>query len=228
MDVILVPGFWLRAESWGEVVPVIEAAGHRAHPITRPGLEAGADAAGVTLRDQVAAIVAEIDRSDEPVVLVGHSGAGPIVYGAADQRIDRVAHIVYVDTWPLPEGTPNNDELPVVDGAVPLPDWSVFDDADLRDLDEVARIRFRDRAVAEPAGTARDGQQLHDERRRGIPSTVIASSRSEAEYREWFASPFFAELVALENVEFVDLPTGHWPQFTRPRELGEAIVAAIG
>jgi len=228
MDVILVPGFWLRAESWDEVVPVIESAGHRAHPVTRPGLEAGIDPSGVSMKDQVAAIVAEIDRLDGQVILVGHSGGGPIVYGAADQRIDRVAHIVYVDTWPLPEGMPNNDELPVVDGAVPLPEWSVFDDADLRDLDEVARIRFRDRAVPEPAGTAQDGQQLHDERRRGIPSTVIATSRSEAEYREWFESPFFSELVALENVEFVELPTGHWPQFTRPRELGEAIVAAIG
>lgn len=228
MDVILVPGFWLRGESWDEVVPVIEAAGHRAHPVTRPGLEAGTDAAGVTLADQVAAIVAEIDAHDEPVVLVGHSGGGPIVYGAADQRVDRVAHIVYVDTWPLPDGTPNNDELPVVDGAVPLPDWAVFDDADLRDLDETTRMRFRDRSVPEPAGTARDGQSLQDERRRDIPSTVIASSRSEAEYREWFEAPFFSELVALRDVTFVDLPTGHWPQFTRPRELGEAIVAAIG
>jgi hypothetical protein len=64
-------------------------------------------------------------------------------------------------------------------------------------------------------------------RRRAIPTTVIASSRSEAEYREWFESPFFSELVALENVTWVELPTGHWPQFTRPRELGEAIVAAL-
>jgi len=228
MDVILVPGFWLRGESWDEVVPVVEAAGHRAHPVTRPGLAAGDDASTATLRDQVAAIVAEIDRIDGPVVLVGHSGAGPIVYAAADQRVDRVARIVYVDTWPLPEGMPNNDELPVVDGTVPLPDWSVFDENDLRDLDETARIRFRDRAVAEPASTARDGQVLGDDRRRDIPSTVIASSRTEAEYREWFEAPFFSELVALRDVEYVDLPTGHWPQFTRPRELGEAIVTAIG
>ena len=163
---------------------------------------------------------------DEPVVLVGHPAPAPIVYGAADQRIDRIARIVYVDTWPLPEGTPNNDELPVVDGTVPLPDWSVFDDADLRDLDEVARIRFRDRAVAEPAGTARDEQ-------RSTTNGAAASPHRHRElalggrYREWFASPFFAELVALENVDFVDLPTAHWPQFTRPRELGDAIVSAI-
>jgi pimeloyl-ACP methyl ester carboxylesterase len=227
MDVILVPGFWLRGESWDAVLPPIEAAGHRARPVTRPGLAAGDDPATVSLADQVAAIVAEIDRSPGPVVLVGHSGGGPIVYGAADQRIDRVARIVYVDTWPLPEGMPNNDELPVVDGAVPLPDWSVFDDADVRDLDDALRERLRADAVPEPAGTARDGQQLADPRRRSIPTTLIATSRSEAEYREWFESPFFAELAALDDVSWVELPTGHWPQFTRPRELGEAIVAAI-
>jgi predicted metal-binding protein len=28
-------------------------------------------------------------------------------------------------------------------------------------------------------------------------------------------------------VEYVDLPTGHWPQFTRPEDLGRAILAAI-
>ncbi|MBN9139321.1 MAG: alpha/beta hydrolase [Micrococcales bacterium] len=227
MDVILVPGFWLRGESWDEVVPVVEAAGHRAHPLTRPGLAEGDDAASVTLAEQVEAIVAAIDATEGPVVLVGHSGGGPLVYAAAEQRLDRVARIVYVDTWPLPDGTANNAELPVVDGAVPLPEWSTFDEAELRDLDEAARERFRERAVPEPAVTARDPQVLHDDRRRGIPTTLIASSHSEAEYREWFESPFFAELVALEDVTWVELPTGHWPQFTRPRELGEAIVAAI-
>jgi len=227
MDVILVPGFWLRGDSWSEVVPVIGGAGHRAHPLTRPGLAEGDDPSRVSLADQVAAIVAEIDGCDGRVALVGHSGAGPLVYAAGEQRLDRVARIVYVDTWPLPDGTPNNDELPVVDGAVPLPDWSIFDDADLRDLDDAARERFRARAVPEPASTAREPQSLHDVRRRAIPTTVIASSRSEAEYREWFESPFFSELVALENVTWIELPTGHWPQFTRPRELGEAIVAAL-
>lgn len=223
----MVPGFWLRGESWDEVVPVLEQAGHRARPVTRPGLAPGADPASVTLADQVDAIVAEIDEADAPVVLVGHSGGGPLVYAAAEQRLDRVARIVYVDTWPLPDGMANNDELPVVDGAVPLPDWEAMDEADVRDLDEAVRARFRERAVPEPAATAREPQRLSDPRRRGIPTTLIATSRSESEYREWFESPFFSELAALEDVTWVELPTGHWPQFTRPRELGAAIVAAI-
>jgi hypothetical protein len=32
----------------------------------------------------------------------------------------------------------------------------------------------------------------------------------------------------MRHVEYVDLPTGHWPQFTRPRELGDVILAAVG
>ncbi len=133
MDVILVPGFWLRGDSWDEVVPIVEAAGHRAHPLTRPGLRPGDDPASVTLADQV-------------------------------------------------------------DGAVPLPDWALFDGADLRDLDDAGRERFAARAVPEPLTTARSPQVLHDERRRSIPSTVIATSRSEAEYREWFESPIVTAL----------------------------------
>jgi hypothetical protein len=40
--------------------------------------------------------------------------------------------------------------------------------------------------------------------------------------------PDLVELAALRDVTFVDLPTGHWPQFTRPVELGEVIVGALG
>jgi pimeloyl-ACP methyl ester carboxylesterase len=36
-----------------------------------------------------------------------------------------------------------------------------------------------------------------------------------------------AELAAMRDVEYVDLPTGHWPQFTKPAELGQAILAAV-
>lgn len=228
MDVILVPGFWLRGDSWAEVAPVLEGAGHRTLALTRPGLAEGDDAATVTLADQVDAVVAAIDGIEGPVALVGHSGAGPMVYAAAEQRLDRVQHIVYVDTWPLPAGGAVNPELPVAEGVIPLPEWSVFDEEDLRDVDEATRERFRAMATAEPASSARD-PQAHSggPGLRAIPSTVIATSRSEAEYREWFEAPFFAELVALENVRFADLPTGHWPQLTRPVELGQAIVAAL-
>jgi hypothetical protein len=35
------------------------------------------------------------------------------------------------------------------------------------------------------------------------------------------------ELTRICDVEYVDLPTGHWPQFTRPEDLAGAILASI-
>lgn len=75
MDVILIAGFWLNASSWDGVVPALEAAGHRVHALTLPGLASiDDDRTGVGLADHVAAVVKAIDDLDGSVVLVGHSG----------------------------------------------------------------------------------------------------------------------------------------------------------
>ena len=39
--------------------------------------------------------------------------------------------------------------------------------------------------------------------------------------------PLFAELARVKDAELVHLPTGHWPQLTRPRDLAEVILAAV-
>ena len=36
------------------------------------------------------------------------------------------------------------------------------------------------------------------------------------------------ELAKIRDVEYADLPTGHWPQFTRPEDLARAILASTG
>jgi pimeloyl-ACP methyl ester carboxylesterase len=231
MDVILIPGFWLDGSSWQQVTPLLEEAGHRVHPITLPGLESvGTDRSGIGLSDQIAAVVELVDTFDEPVVLVGHSGGGAIAHGVADARPDRIARVVYVDAGPLAHGDAINDELPVVDGEIPLPDWTEFDDADLVDLDDALRDAFRARSIPEPKGVAYDPIELHDERRYQVPITVIACEFPSSALTEWIAagSPYTRELAKVEHVEYIDLPTGHWPQFTKPVQLGQAIVSAIG
>ena len=35
------------------------------------------------------------------------------------------------------------------------------------------------------------------------------------------------EFTKIRDVEYVDLPTGHWPQFTRPEDLARAILASV-
>lgn len=230
MDVILIPGFWLDASSWEGVTPLLTDAGHRVHPLTLPGLESvDAERAGIGLADHIAAVVETVDAIGAPVVLVGHSGGGAIAHGVADARPDRVAHVVYVDAGPQPEGAPINDTLPIVDGEIPLPDWSEFEEADLVDLDDDLRAAFRARAIPEPVGVAYDGIVLRDERRFDVPITVIACEFPSALLGEWIAagSAFTSELARVKHVTYVDLPTGHWPQFTKPTQLGQAIVAAL-
>lgn len=231
MDVILIPGFWLDASSWNEVTPALEAAGHRVHAVTLPGLESpGATRAGIGLEDHVDAVVRLVDRLDGPVVLVGHSGGGTVAQAVTDRRPEGVSRAVYVDAAPMRHGDPINDELPVVGDEIPLPDWSAFGEGMLADLDDEHRRRFRERAVPQPAAVASDPLQLADDRRRDVPTTVVTCEYPAAQLREWVdqGAPFVAELDAMRDLELVDLPTGHWPQFTRPAELGRILVDAIG
>jgi pimeloyl-ACP methyl ester carboxylesterase len=230
MDIILIPGFWLNGDSWDGVVPALQAAGHRVRALTLPGLASvDDDRTGIGLADQVAAVVQVIDDTDGPVALVGHSGGGAIAHAAVDARPDRVARVVYVDSGPLGDGDVINDELPVVDGEIPLPDWSVFEEQDLIDLDDDLRERFREMAIPEPVGVATDRQVLHDPRRYDVPITVISCEFPTQMLREFMAKdhPFTAELAKVRDAKLVDLPTGHWPQFTKPAELGAAIVEAL-
>lgn len=136
---------------------------------------------------------------------------------------------VHVDAGPLGTGQAINAQLPVVDGEIPLPDWSFFGEEDLRDLDDEMLAAFRSRAVPERAAVAYDLQQLTDERRYDVPCTVIGCSTPSEQVKEWIAqgNPYVAELAAMHDVDNIDLPTGHWPQFTRPTDLGRAILAAV-
>jgi pimeloyl-ACP methyl ester carboxylesterase len=234
MNIILIPGFWLDASSWDEVAPALERAGHRTHALTLPGMESkDADRSGITLRDHIDAVIEVIDSldpADGKVVLVGHSGGGAVAHAAVDARPGRVARVVYVDSGPLGDGGVINDELPSEDGEIPLPDWVIFDDEDLVDLDDQLRAAFRERAIPTPIHVASDPQRLSDERRYDVPVTIIACEFPSEMLRKWMEQghPYVRELAKIHDVEYVDLPTGHWPQFTRPEDLGQAILASVG
>jgi len=230
MDIVLIPGFWLNASSWSDVESAITAAGHRVHPVTLPGLESvDADRGGIGLRDHVNAVIDVVDSLGGRVVLVGHSGGGAIAHAVADARPDAIARVVYVDSGPLGDGGVINDDVPEEEGEIPLPDWGFFEDEELVDLTEDLRRAVRARAIPEPAGVASDVQVLRDPRRYDVPVTVICCTFPAATVREMLAGghPAFAELGRVRDYEIVDLPTGHWPQFTKPRELAAAILAAV-
>jgi pimeloyl-ACP methyl ester carboxylesterase len=227
MDVILIPGFWLDASAWDEVVPAVAATGHTPRPITLPGLVPADPEVG--LRDQIDFVVKLVDAAAGPVVLVGHSGGGAVAHGVVDARPDRIAKVIYVDSGPLGHGGIINDEFEAVDGMVPLPPRDFFDDESVVDMTDEAWAAFAARAIAIPEKVAAEKQVLSDERRYDVPVTVITSEMTEAQLRDLIAKnhSYVAELAKIKNFEIVDLPTGHWPMLTKPAELAALVAAAL-
>lgn len=229
MDLILIPGLWLDASSWDHVVPHLERAGHRAHPLTLPGMESpDADRSEVGLSDHVAAVVAAIDSVDGDVVLVGHSAGGGVAHAAVDARPDRVVRVVYVGGEP--RGNDEGSTFWHADGAdLPLPDWDTFDDEMVADLDDDLRARISAGSVPSPIGATRDPQVLTDDRRYDVPITVVACEFPSRVYATWLAEgeEGVAELARMSTVEYVDLPGGHWPQYAQPEALAHVILASV-
>jgi pimeloyl-ACP methyl ester carboxylesterase len=229
MDIVLVPGLWLGAWSWERVVPLLEEAGHRAHPLTLPGLESReADRSSVGVAEQVAAVVAAIDQADAPVLLVGHSLGSAIAWGALDARVDRVARTAYVGGWPSPSGRRLAEGFATAGDDLPMPAWQEFDDADVRDLDEAARSEFAARAVPSPARLTTEALELKDDRRYAVPALFVCPEYTAEQLQQWVAGgePSVAEIGRLADVSYADVPTGHWPQLTKPAELAAALLTA--
>jgi pimeloyl-ACP methyl ester carboxylesterase len=219
--IILVPGFWLGAWAWDEVAAALRADGHDVTALTLPGLEsAGADRSAIRLSDHVDAVCQAVTAAARPVVLVVHSGASVPGYAASDRVPGQIAAMVYVDTGPA--ATAIN---PGIDGAEwPLPPWDELDE-NLDGISEEQLATFRERSVPEPAAAIREGTELSNQARLDIPSTVICTAFSSEEYKVAVAEgvSFLSGLAELRNVTYVDLPTSHWPMWSRPKELAAII-----
>jgi pimeloyl-ACP methyl ester carboxylesterase len=222
--IILVPGFWLGAWAWDEVADALRADGHDVTAVTLPGLEsAEADRSSITMSDHVDAIVDAVQAHDEPVVLAVHSASGFSGYAASDRIPDRIAAMVYVDTAPG-KGALDPDfagvEKPMV--------WDEIEaEENLDGLSEQQKETFRQRAVPEPGGIMRGAVELTNDARRDIPSTLICTGFTAEQYQTYAREhpdwAFLAGIPELRNATWVDLPTSHWPMWSRPKELAQII-----
>ena len=113
------------------------------------------------------------------------------------------------------------------DAEKPL-DWdSVAEEENLAGLTEAQLATFRERAVPVPGAMLREGYTFTNDARRDIPSTIIATGYSAADYQKYAAEhpewAFLAGIPELRNVTWVDLPTSHWPMWSKPREIARII-----
>jgi pimeloyl-ACP methyl ester carboxylesterase len=221
--IILVPGFWLGAWAWDDVAAALRADGHEVTALTLPGLEsADADRSSVTLADHVDAICEAVTAAGRPVVLGVHSGAGAPGYAVTDRIPEQIARMVYVDSGPATGALD-----PDFDGVeLPLPSREkLAEEENLEGLSEEQLETFRRRAVPQPGGALRESAELANDARRDVPTTAICTGFTSDQYKAavkegyaWLGG--FAEL---RNVTWIDLPTSHWPMWSRPQELAAVI-----
>ena len=239
---VLVPGFWLGSWAWDAVADRLRAAGHTVHALTMPGIAERADEAkpDTGLRTEIADIVAHLrEHKLHDVVLVGHSGGNMPVTGVADEVPELIARAVYVDSGPMPSGMGVIDFGPpeaqdaerrrVAEQGegwlLPVPAFDAAEDpVNLAGISEADLERMRKLGSPQPFRTVTDTLDRPGNRM-PVPASAICCTFSLDQVAQLAAmNPVFGLMAQLDLHE---LPTGHWPMFSRPDDLA-ALLGEIG
>ena len=232
--IVLIAGHWLGAWAWDEVLEHLHTDHDRAVALTLPGLDAGdPDRASRTLDEQAAAVLDVLTRhgvsEDQPAIIVAHSGANFPVSLVLDRHPELVRRVVWVDSGPVANRSVFAQDLPVEVEQLPLPSFDALaQQASLEGLRAEVLERFRARAVPVPGPALRQSVELTNDARRAVPTTLVCCSIPSAQVLELAHAghAMFAEVAHLERLDVVDLPTGHWPMWSRPGDLAEVIRSA--
>lgn len=227
--IVLIPGHWLGAWAWEEVLAQLGTRALAAQAMTLPGLDpSDPRRATRTLDDQAGAIAQLLREATGPVILVAHSGANAPVSLVLDRHPELVARVVWVDSGPLASGSVFLPGAGAQLVELPLPSWEELGrQASLAGLSDEQLARFRERAVPEPGPVLTQPVLLTDPARLRVPTTFVCCSLSGRQVADMARAghPMFAEVARLEGYRLIDLPTGHWPMWSRPVELARLIGA---
>src|SRR5262245_44703942 len=112
---VLVHGGWHGGWCWEKVIPFLEAAGHQVYAPTLTGLAERASelSPDVGLDTHIQDVVGLlVDKDLHGVILVGHSYGGMVITGVVDAVPERIAHLVYLDTFVPRDGEAMVDVSP--------------------------------------------------------------------------------------------------------------------
>jgi pimeloyl-ACP methyl ester carboxylesterase len=99
---VLVHGAWQTASTWDLVIPKLRAVGHQVWIPTLTGLENDSNllTPAIGLQTHIEDVVGFLKHENlQDVTLVGHSYAGMIITGVAENALHRLNRLVYVDAF---------------------------------------------------------------------------------------------------------------------------------
>lgn len=230
---VLVHGAFHGGWCWQRLTPHLLAAGHAVYTPTLTGLGDRSHLLSPTinLTCHIQDIVNLILYEDlEDVILVGHSYAGMVIPGVADQCASRISRLVYLDA-----GVPENGEaaidqwldsswlvLPEIPGSpegwymLPPPPEAMG----VTDEDDAAWLAAR--MVSHPIRTHTEKLFLANKAAEEIPRTYILCSVN---------SPDLVKAVnRVRNHQFgqvLELETGHDAMVTAPKDLADLMLGLV-
>ena len=234
---VLVHGAWQSTKTWDLLSPLLEKHGHRViiPVLSGLGTDQGRLSPEITLGQHVEDVSADLSRSPDPVILVGHSYAGMIVSGVAETNPTQVERLVFLDAFIPENGQSVLDLLPPEVGAYfrdvarehgdgwrlpggegQLDLWGLKP-GEARDFVRARLCDFSLRCFEEPL-------HLPANRKAAIPATFVAGSAED-----YPAKPFFAPLAAKARAsgwEVAELMTGHDCHVERPGEVASILLSA--
>jgi pimeloyl-ACP methyl ester carboxylesterase len=230
---VLVSGAWHAAWCWERLIPQLEAGGHRVvapnllgmgpdrTPLAEAGLAAWADQ------------VAELIRAEpEPVILVGHSRGGVVISEIAERVPDRIARLVYLTAFLVPDGTSLAQAAaqPDLEGLGPVLVMSPDGTSSTVAPEHVGPIFYN---TTEPEWVARAQAQLTPEPMMALGTPVRVSEarfgrvpRAYIECARDQAVPLTLQRrmhAALPCDPVITLDTDHSPFFSAPEALADAL-----
>lgn len=228
-DFVLVPGAWLGAWAWRDVVPPLQRAGHAAYPVTLTGMgervhlltpEVGMETA---IQDVLNVI--QFNELRE-FVLVGHSFAGKVAAAVADRRHAHVKTVVYLDAFRPeighePQGgfDPSREFGAPPAGQLGVPLTEEIVERIGKDVQGEHRRRMLALGTPWPIRLAKDPITLSSHydpaKERYVFCTLSGDPVEEIVAGKW------GELHGPHQI----LEAGHWPMITRPEQLAKALVA---
>jgi pimeloyl-ACP methyl ester carboxylesterase len=102
---VLIHGAWHGGWCYEEIAPQLAASGHQVRAPDLPGH--GSDPTprtGQTLEAYAARVGEVLGELDEPAILLGHSMGGAVISVAAERWPERIAKLVYLAAFLLPDG----------------------------------------------------------------------------------------------------------------------------
>jgi pimeloyl-ACP methyl ester carboxylesterase len=236
--VVLVHGAWFGGWCWQKVIPFFEAAGHEVYAPTLTGLAERASelSPDVGLDTHIQDVVGLLEEKNlHGVILVGHSYGAMVITGVVDQVPERIAHLVYLDTFVPRDGESMANVTPIVirllrkkaqahgDG------WKVDSRGTYGVTTEPERSWLLSKVTPQPLKTFE--QPLHLKN----PAIVSAKPRTHINCTDvgCFRSLMRRTLArrALPPTEagwrLRQLPTGHMAMITMPRELANLLLEVV-